>query len=89
MSAGTGFEAVAANIERVAKVSSRDALPGTTKVSVLQQETHLPPVPQLTVTQQVANTVVTELKGSAAPASSAAPDLASAQATRLISRLGY
>jgi chemotaxis protein MotD len=79
VSAGTGFEAVAANIERVAKVSSRDALPGTTKVSVLQQETHLPPVPQLTVTQQVANTVVTELKGSAAPASSAAPDLASAQ----------
>jgi chemotaxis protein MotD len=79
VSAGTGFEAVAANIEHAAKFSSRDALPGTTKVSVLQQETHLPPVPQLTASQQVANTVVTELKGSLGTAASAAPDLASTQ----------
>jgi chemotaxis protein MotD len=79
VSAGTGFEAVAANIEHAAKFSGRDALPGTTKVSVLQQETHLPPVPQLTASQQVANTVVTELKGSPGTASSTAPDLASTQ----------
>ena len=72
--AASGFEAVAANIERAAKVSGREALPEATKVTVIQQETHLPPVPQFTATQQVANAVVTELKGSSA---SAAPDLAS------------
>ncbi|MGY3289454.1 Ni/Co efflux regulator RcnB [Bradyrhizobium sp. LM3.6] len=37
------FEAVAANVERAAKASARDALPETTKVTVVQQETHLPP----------------------------------------------
>jgi chemotaxis protein MotD len=78
-SAGNGLEAVAVNIEHAAKFSGRDALPATTKVTVLQQETHLPPVQQLTATQQVANTVVTELKGSLGTASSAAPDLASTQ----------
>ena len=76
-SAAPGFEAVAANIERAAKVSGREALPEATKVTVVQQETHLPPVPQFTATQQVANAVVTELKGSSASAASAAPDLAS------------
>jgi chemotaxis protein MotD len=77
--AGGGFEAVAANVERAAKLSGREALPETTKVSVLQQETHLPPVQQFTATQQVANAVVAELEGNSAPAASAAPDLASAQ----------
>lgn len=79
ISAGTGFEAIAANIERVARLSGRDAVPETIKVSVLQQETHLPAVPQLTATQQVANAVVAELKSSSASASSAAADLVSAQ----------
>jgi chemotaxis protein MotD len=78
-SAGGGFETVAANVERAAKLAGREALPATTKVSVLQQETHLPPVQQFTATQQVANAVVAELEGSPAPAASAAPDLASAQ----------
>ena len=77
--AGGGFETVAANVERAAKLSSREALPGTTKVSVLQQETHLPPVQQFTAPQQVANAVVAELEGSSAPTAPAAPDLASAQ----------
>jgi chemotaxis protein MotD len=78
-SAGGGFETIAANVERAAKLSGREALPATTKVSVLQQETHLPPVQQFTAPQQVANAVVAELEGNSAPAASAAPDLASAQ----------
>lgn len=77
--ATSGFEAVTANVERAAKSAGRDALPETTKVTVVQQETHLPPVPQFSATQQVANAVVSELKGSAAPAASAAADLAGAQ----------
>lgn len=75
----SGFEAVTANVERAAKSAGRDALPETTKVTVVQQETHLPPVPQFSATQQVANAVVSELKGSTAPAASAAADLAGAQ----------
>ncbi|MCG2670582.1 flagellar hook-length control protein FliK [Bradyrhizobium sp. GCM10023182] len=74
-----GFEAVAANVERAAKSAGRDALPETTKVTVVQQETHLPPVGQLSATQQVANAVVSELKDAPAPAASAATDLAGAQ----------
>lgn len=70
-----GFETVTANVERAAKVSGRDALPEATKVTVVQQETHLPPA-QFSATQQVANAVVSELKGSPQPAASAAPDLA-------------
>ncbi|OAF07346.1 flagellar hook-length control protein FliK [Bradyrhizobium neotropicale] len=77
--AASGFEAVTANVERAAKASAREALPEVTKVTVVQQETHLPPVPQFSATQQVANAVVSELKGSPAPAASAAPDLASPQ----------
>ena len=77
--ATTGFEAVTANVERAAKSASRDALPETTKVTVVQQETHLPPVPQFSATQQVANAVVSELKGSPAPTASAAADLVGAQ----------
>jgi chemotaxis protein MotD len=72
MPAGPGFEAVAANIEHAAKVSGREALREATKVTVVQQETHLPPAAQFTATQQVANAVVAELEGSPAPASSAA-----------------
>ena len=72
MPAAPGFEAVAANIEHAAKVSGREALREATKVTVVQQETHLPPVAQFTATQQVANAVVAELEGSPAPASSAA-----------------
>ncbi|GLR85179.1 flagellar hook-length control protein FliK [Bradyrhizobium iriomotense] len=79
MPGASGFEAVTATIERAAKASARDALPEATKVTVVQQETHLPPVAQFTAPQQVANAVVTELESSAAPKSSAAPDLASAQ----------
>jgi chemotaxis protein MotD len=78
MPAGNGFQAVAADIGRAAKLSSRDVQPEATKVSVIQQETHFPPVAQFTATQQVADAVVAELKGSSAPAASAAPDPASA-----------
>jgi chemotaxis protein MotD len=74
-----GFEAVAANVERAAKSASCDALPETTKVTVVQQETHLPPVGQLSATQQVANAVVSELKGAPASAASAATDLVGSQ----------
>lgn len=75
MPASPGFEAVAANVERAAKASTRAALPETTKVTVVQQETHLPPA-QFNTPQQVANAVVAELKESSAPTASAAPDLA-------------
>ncbi|MDT4736387.1 flagellar hook-length control protein FliK [Bradyrhizobium sp. WYCCWR 12699] len=75
MPATPGFEAVSANVERAAKAAGRDALPETTKVTVVQQETHLPPA-QFNAPQQVANAVVTELKDSAGPA---APDLAASQ----------
>jgi chemotaxis protein MotD len=78
MPATAGFEAVTAHVERAAKVSARDALPETTKVTVVQQETHLPPA-QFNAPQQVANAVVAELKESAAPTASAAPDLAASQ----------
>ncbi|MET4256471.1 chemotaxis protein MotD [Bradyrhizobium sp. S3.12.5] len=77
--ATSGFEAISANVERAAKSAGRDALPETTKVTVVQQETHLPPVPQFSATQQVANAVVSELKGSPAPAASAAADLVGAR----------
>ncbi|MET4386169.1 chemotaxis protein MotD [Bradyrhizobium sp. F1.4.3] len=79
MPAAPGFEAVTANVERAAKSSGREALPEATKVTVVQQETHLPPVPQFGATQQVANAVVSELKSSSAPASSMALDLAASQ----------
>lgn len=79
MPATSGFEAVTANVERAAKSAGRDALPETTKVTVVQQETHLPPVPQFSATQQVANAVVSELKGSPASAAPAAADLVGAQ----------
>jgi chemotaxis protein MotD len=78
MPAASGFEAITANVERAAKSAGREALPEATKVTVVQQETHLPPVPQFSATQQVANAVVSELKSSPAPASSAA-DLAASQ----------
>ena len=74
-----GFEAVAANVERAVKASARDALPETTKVTVVQQETHLPPA-QFNAPQQVANAVVAELKEAPASTASAAPDLAAYQA---------
>ena len=79
MPATSGFEAVTANVERAAKSAGRDALPETTKVTVVQQETHLPPVPQFSATQQVANAVVSELKSSPAAASSAVADLVASQ----------
>ena len=78
MPATSGFEAVTANVERAAKASGRDALPETTKVIVIQQETHLPPA-QFSAPQQVANAVVAELKESPAPTASTAPDLATSQ----------
>ena len=75
MPATSGFEAVTANVERAVKASAREALPETTKVTVVQQETHLPPA-QFNAPQQVANAVVTELKETAAPTAAAASDLA-------------
>ena len=78
MPATSGFEAVTANVERAVKASARDALPEATKVTVVQQETHLPPA-QFNAPQQVANAVVAELKESSAPTASAAPDLAGSQ----------
>jgi chemotaxis protein MotD len=74
----SGFEAVAANVERAAKASTRDTLPEATKVTVVQQETHLPPA-QFNAPQQVANAVIAELKESPAPTASAAPDLAASR----------
>ena len=78
MPAIPGFEAVTANVERAARAAGRDALPETTKVTVVQQETHLPPV-QFSTPQQVADAVVAELKDSTSPAAPAAPDLAASQ----------
>ncbi|TFV78712.1 flagellar hook-length control protein FliK [Bradyrhizobium frederickii] len=78
MPATSGFEAVTANVERAAKTAGRDALPETTKVTVVQQETHLPPA-QFNAPQQVANAVVAELRDPAAPTAPAAPDLAASQ----------
>ena len=77
MPASPGFEAVTADVERAAKAPARAALPETTKVTVVQQETHLPPA-QFSAPQQVANAVITELKEPSA-AASAAPDLAASQ----------
>ena len=74
MPAASGFEAVTASVERAVKASARDALPEATKVTVLQQETHLPPA-QFNAPQQVANAVVAELKES--PTSAAVRDAAS------------
>lgn len=79
MPATQGFEAVTANVGRAVKASARDALPEATKVTVVQQETHLPPT-QFGATQQVANAVIAELKEAPAPTASAAPDLAASQA---------
>ena len=78
MPATSGFESVTADVERAVKTSARDALPETTKVTVVQQETHLPPA-QFNAPQQVANAVVTELKESAAPTAAAAADLTASQ----------
>ncbi|MBR0904997.1 flagellar hook-length control protein FliK [Bradyrhizobium liaoningense] len=76
MPAASGFEAVTASVERAVKASARDALPEATKVTVLQQETHLPPA-QFNAPQQVANAVVAELKES--PSSAAVRDPAGSQ----------
>jgi chemotaxis protein MotD len=76
MPASSGFEAVTANVERAVKASARDALPEATKVTVVRQETHLPPA-QFNAPQQVANAVVAELKETSAP--TAAADLATSQ----------
>jgi len=72
MPAAPGFEAVTANVERAVKASARDALPETTKVTVVQQETHLLPA-QFNAPQQVANAVVAELKESATTSAAADP----------------
>ncbi|WP_314946858.1 flagellar hook-length control protein FliK [Bradyrhizobium cosmicum] len=78
MPATPAFEAITANVERAVKASARDVLPEATKVTVVQQETHLPPA-QFSATQQVANAVVAELKETPAPTASMAPDLATSQ----------
>lgn len=76
MPAASGFEAVTTNVERAVKASPREALPEATKVTVLQQETHLPPA-QFNAPQQVASAVVAELKES--PRASAVSDPAASQ----------
>jgi chemotaxis protein MotD len=76
MPGASGFEAVAANVERAVKASAREALPEATKVTVLQQETHLPPA-QFNAPQQVASAVIAELKES--PKASATADPAASQ----------
>ncbi len=48
---------------RAAKASARDALPEATKVTVVQQETHLPPARSSARPQQVANAVVVRAEG--------------------------
>ncbi len=73
-----GFDAVSANVERAARAAGREALPEMTKVTVVQQETHLPPV-QFNAPQQVANAVVSGLKETLAPAASTAADPAASQ----------
>jgi len=73
MSAATSFDAVAA------KAGRREALPEATKVTVVQQETHLPPVPQFTATEQVAKAMVAELEGASPPQSPSASNPVSAQ----------
>jgi chemotaxis protein MotD len=78
-SAAPGFETVAANIERTARGSGREALPEATKVTVIQQQTHLPPLQPFTPATQVAKAVVAELEGSSASPSSAASNPAAAQ----------
>jgi chemotaxis protein MotD len=77
-SAIPGFEAVIANVERAGKASVREALPEATKVTVLQQETHLPPV-QLSPPQQVADAAIAELKETPAAVGSAPADPATSQ----------
>lgn len=72
-SAATDFEAVAANIVHAAKAGGRDALPEATKVTVVQQETHLPPLQPFAPAAQVAKAVVAELESSSASQSSPAP----------------
>lgn len=76
--AGSAFEAVSATIDRVVRATTRELQPEPTKVTVVQQETHLPPA-QFGAPQQVANAVVAELKESAAPAAAALPDSVSSQ----------
>jgi chemotaxis protein MotD len=75
--AADGFEAVAASIERSARGGGREALPAATKLTVVQQETHLPPVQPFTAGAQIAKAVLSELEGSAVPQSPAASSLAS------------
>lgn len=79
MSAANGFETVTANIEHAAKAGGREALPEATKVTVVQQETHLPPVQPFTAGVQVAKAVVAELEGSSVPPSCAASNPVAAQ----------
>jgi chemotaxis protein MotD len=76
LSAAGDFETTVSDIAHAAKISGREALPEATKVTVLQQETHLPPAPQFAASQQIANAVVADLKGSPSPASPAAAALA-------------
>lgn len=77
--AADDFESVAARIERSAKGGAREALPGATKLAVVQQETHLPPVQPFTASAQIAKAVLAELDGSSVPQSAAASNLAPAQ----------
>lgn len=75
ISAGSSLEAITANLQSGSRLSSRDAsAPHISNVSVIQQETHFPPVAQQTAPQQVADAVVEELTRSSAVT---APDPAS------------
>ena len=87
MPATSGFESVTADVERAVKTSARDALPETTKVTVVQQETHLPPA-QFNAPQQVANAVVTfhpQVEGGSVP-SGKTDDSTTPRSPRSVSR---
>jgi chemotaxis protein MotD len=78
ISAAPGFETVSANLEGTSKLSGREASASEIgKVSVIQQETHFSPVPELTTLQRIADSVVAELKGSSSASAVTASDLAS------------
>lgn len=85
---GAGFGPVAANIELAARISVRDTAGDATSVTVIRQETHLPPVSPLSAPQQVANAIVSDLQETAGSApvtnSTAIPDKSPEQPLKIL-----